>query len=296
MADADRTMRVLLAIDGSQGSDVAIELVRGIAWPPAARLRIVTVVVDGEYDEEGQPILDAALRALGDAPHETTSALLYGRPATRIVDDAREFAADVIVTGSRGQGALSAMLLGSVAAEVVDHARRPVLVARRPSLHRVLLAHDGSACAGAAEKLVADWPIFARTPIDVLSVAELPVPWHLPSTSTLYGTTVHGYFADSRAILEAHAALADEVAARLKEMGREAVPLMSEGSIARQVIDMAELRSADLVVMGTHGRTGLARALLGSVARNVLLYAPTSVLIACPAEAADRPTPEPART
>jgi nucleotide-binding universal stress UspA family protein len=284
----DRPLRTLLATDGSERAGVAIDLVGAIDWPAGSAARIVTVVPDAEFDREGGAVLDAALAQLREAAAgrgstlEVSSELLYGRPASRIVREAEKMEADVIVVGSRGHGTLAAMLLGSVAAEVVDRAHRPVLVARRPSLDGVLLAHDGSAGASEAERLVREWPIFDRLPVDVLVVAELHGGWHLASTSAMYATTVHEYFAGARQALLEASELADHIADRLADAGRPATSLMADGEAAAKVIETAARRGSDLVVLGTRGLTGLDRLMLGSVARNVLLNAPMSVLVACP--------------
>jgi nucleotide-binding universal stress UspA family protein len=293
---ADKPMRVLLATDGSERAGTAVDLVGAMAWPPGSTVKVVTVVPDAEFDHEGNEILDTALARLASAMARaangqltTTSALLYGRPATRIVHEGEQAQADVIVVGSRGHGTLASMVLGSVAAEVVDRAGRPVLVARRPTLDGVLLAHDGSPCADDAEGLVAEWPIFAALPIDVLVVADMHGGWHLPSTSALYASTAHEYFAGARQVLLEASELADEVADRLHDAGRRASSLMVDGEVAAQIVATAQARGRDLVVVGTHGLTGLPRLMLGSVARNVLLHAPMSVLVACPPNREDPP-------
>jgi nucleotide-binding universal stress UspA family protein len=74
--------------------------------------------------------------------------------------------------------------------------------------------------------------------------------------------------------------MAREMAQRLSHAGFEAVAHHPEGEPATQIVRLAEAHAADLVVVGTHGRTGLTRLLMGSVARNVLLHAACSVLVA----------------
>ena len=66
----------------------------------------------------------------------------------------------------------------------------------------------------------------------------------------------------------------------LRAVGLNAVPEGREGDAATEVIAAAQATNADLIVIGTHGRTGLSRLVLGSVARNVLHHATCSVLIA----------------
>ena len=74
--------------------------------------------------------------------------------------------------------------------------------------------------------------------------------------------------------------LAEQMAEWLRTAGLNAVPLSREGDPAETIVAFAEAHEVDLIVLGTHGRTGLRRLLLGSVARNVTLHAHCSVLVA----------------
>jgi nucleotide-binding universal stress UspA family protein len=76
-----------------------------------------------------------------------------------------------------------------------------------------------------------------------------------------------------------HDELAREMTALLRSAGHAAEADRREGDAATELLAAAKEWKADLIVMGTHGRTGLARLVLGSVARNVLHHAPCSVLI-----------------
>ena len=66
----------------------------------------------------------------------------------------------------------------------------------------------------------------------------------------------------------------------LRAAGLNAVPTSREGDPAEVIVAFAAAHDADLIVLGTHGRTGLRRLLMGSVARNVVIHAPCSVLLA----------------
>jgi nucleotide-binding universal stress UspA family protein len=78
----------------------------------------------------------------------------------------------------------------------------------------------------------------------------------------------------------AHDELARQLAAELTARGLRATPERREGDAATEIIAAADTRDADLIVLGTHGQTGLTRLVLGSVARNVLHHSSASVLIA----------------
>jgi nucleotide-binding universal stress UspA family protein len=223
--------------------------------------------------------LDETVRRLAGPDRSVESAVLRGRPATAIVEDARAFGADLVVVGSRGLGGISSLLLGSVSSEVVDHAPCPVLVGRQPSLSRVVFATGGSPSAAAAADLLSGSSIFDGVPIRVVSAADVPRPWHTGIAPTMYGQVMDAYARDLAEAEEEHARLAAESVAALTAAGREATARTSTGDAAAEIIAAAGEWKADLIVLGSRGRTGLTRLLLGSVARNVLHGSEASVLV-----------------
>ncbi len=145
-------MRVLLAIDGSISSDRARDLVASLTLPAGSRVRVVGVVEHGSelFGLPWMPGVSNDTSTIEPAPTErfveelevaereiarrnvvVDHLLLRGHAARAIVDEAREFGAEVVVVGSRGHGSFSTTVLGSTSAEVVDHAPCPVLVVRR---------------------------------------------------------------------------------------------------------------------------------------------------------------------
>ncbi len=271
-------MRILLAIDGSFAADRARDLVAALPWRKGDRVQIVSVipvhaeVVGGPWSMAATPaeagaepgIVAIHRDAIRRAEHEIRSTrsdlmiestLLHGRAASMIVDEARKMPADLIVVGHRGAGRWETMLLGSVSAEVVDQAPCPVLVARDENLGPLILADDRSLHARSAEAMLMDWPLFAGLEITVLTVAESGAP---------------------SASVEAEC---EAVAGRLSEAGLDARFELRSGNPAREIIASATAHRANLIVMGTRGQTGLRRLMVGSVARNVLLNAPCSVLV-----------------
>jgi nucleotide-binding universal stress UspA family protein len=292
-------MRVLLAYDGSAGAAEAAALTQAIPWPRDSILRVVNVLepilspMSGPGDRVSVPSadLDATLTAsanetlrevvqrLGSSVRSVDGGVLRGRAASVIVDDAREFRADLVIVGSRGHGAIATLLLGSVSSEVVDHAPCPVLVARGRSLTGVVFATDDSPSGHAAEAILARWPIFAGLPIHVLSVAEVVHPWTTGIAPTIDGQVLDAYAAELGESRAQHQQIATIAATRLRESGRHVDSEMREGDPAEEIIAAAAKRGADLIVLGSRGRTGLTRLLLGSVARNVLSGSNASVLV-----------------
>lgn len=307
--------RVLVATDGSEPATVAVDLVAGIPWPDGTIIRVVEAIETGAEVFGGpwpavalvqSEALEAALRM--DAQQtvegararlqrpglEVESAVLVGRPASVIVEAARAMEADLIVVGSRGHGIIGSMLLGSVSAEIVDHASMPVLVARGPVLDRVVLAWDGSACASRAADLVRQWPIFRRCSVRVVSVADVGAPWWTGFPDPASSAAVEVYLEAADASRSQHAELADGMTADLRAAGLSAEADKREGDAASQILAVAGASGANLIVLGTHGRSRLQRIFLGSVARNVLHHAQCSVLIVREVEASNVATGEPA--
>ncbi len=291
-------MRVLIAYDGSSGAAEAVALAQAIAWPTDTRIRVVTAVesvliaisgpgaggaptpeLDGAITANAKEELREVVERLESTGRSVDSQVLHGRAASAIVDDALDFQADLVIVGSRGHGAIASLLLGSVSSEVVDHAPCPVLVARKAALHDILFATDGSPTAQAAEAILARWPIFADTLIRVISVAEVTHPWTTGIAPTMYKQALDAYAADLREAKLAHDRLAAEAGARLRDGGRVVSAEMRVGDAAGEIVAVAAQQGTDLIVLGSRGRTGLTRLVLGSVARNVLSGSDASVLI-----------------
>ena len=293
-------MRILIAYDGSAGAEQALRLADSVDWPADSTLRIAAVIeptllflgvpMAGGYDIPS-PDVDAQITAyqqeqvtkaagsLRSADRTLEGIVLRGRPATVLIEEATRFGADLVMGGSRGHGTISSLLLGSVSAEVVDHAPCPVLVARSPSIDRVIFATDGSAPSAAAETVLSTWPIFERLPIQVVSVAEVVEPWHTGIAPTMYRQVMEAHAKDLAEARVEHTRIAAEATARLRALGRHAEASIRTGDAAAEIITAVADVGADLVVIGSRGRTGFASAVLGSVARNVLHGSTASVLV-----------------
>jgi nucleotide-binding universal stress UspA family protein len=289
----------LIAIDGSPCAGVALELAGAMRWPADSTLHLVSVIEPGEAviagawvpttaegvsdqlneaADDAAATLDRSAAGLAATGARIETHVLSGRAATCIVELAEELEAELIVLGSRGHGTIGSMVLGSVSAEVADHARCPVLVARRSSLRRVMLASDGSSFARTAEEVVTSWTAFADTQIEVVSVASLTMPWS-SGTAVGYPESDVNLAETSAAVIDEFRAIAVNAANRLNDAERHASARTVQGDPAAELLRVAREEDTDLIVLGTHGRTGLRRLLAGSVARNVMLHAPCSVMV-----------------
>lgn len=290
-------MKIVIGLDGSPHSLVARDLVAGLHWPEGSVIHLVgayQVPLDwsggfgtaldwlGELEGAMRDELTDQLRKFGEpleaAGMQVGKSAVQGRPADVILAAARDVGADLVVVGSRGRGTLGTMLLGSVAAEVAAHATCPVLVARQPTVSRLLVATDGSETANATAGLLGGWGSFAGLAADALAV-DVP-------DSPAYELMVNMYTLGDDRLENQREAMAsrardsaDRMAAELSAAGIPAVATVRRGDASDEIVAAARERGADLVIVGSRGLTGIDRLLLGSVARNVLLHVGCSVLI-----------------
>jgi nucleotide-binding universal stress UspA family protein len=297
--DGGIEMRVLLAYDGSRDAQQAANLVAATAWPPGSTVRVIGVIepavlaatawptaMPDYFAEADQQLTDyytnelaEVVKRLEATERAVESAVLRGRPATAIVDEAAAFAADLVVVGSRGRGAIGSLILGSVSGEVVDHAPCPVLIARGSTVTRVVFATDGSAVAASAQQVLTAWPMFRSIPIRVVSVADVIEPWHPGIAPTMYAQVIEAQARDLEQARSDHERIANESAEALRGAGLDATAETRVGDAAAQIIAASVAWGADLIVLGSRGRTGLTRLVLGSVARNVVHGSATSTLV-----------------
>jgi len=146
-------MKILLAIDGSDFSEVTLKSVIARPWPPNTEVKVMNVVEppsllmgremagpDPEFEsvwnalrERGKDIVSKAADKLREAHFSISTQLVEGDPKSQIIDAANEWHADMIIMGSHGRSGLSRFLLGSVSEGVVRHAHCSVEIVRTAS-------------------------------------------------------------------------------------------------------------------------------------------------------------------
>lgn len=290
--------QILCATDLSDASEPAWQEAQRLGGVCEADILVLHVVAPVVVAAEGY-FPAAAYQDLVDATHRDAHARLdrllgtadprlklrsrveAGAAAQRILEVAREEAADLVVMGTHGRSGLGRLVMGSVADRVVRQATCPVVTVRaRPagapsrSLARICYATDFSPAARAAWAPARMLAELTGAEVDVLHVTLQPVAdRHL--TPALVGRMALA--------LEEHGRAEVERFLRTAGLPRERVHvLMGRGVVADQVVHWAGARSADLIVMGTHGWSGLLRWMLGSVAQRVVQTAPCPVLTVGP--------------
>lgn len=144
-------MKILLAVDGSPHSDVAVHEVTSRPWPQGSTVRIISVVqhytppateivlsgatlesVTRQQTEQAAQLTSRSAESVRQAGLEVETAVRHGDARSAIVDEASEWGADLIVLGSHGRTGIKRWLLGSVAGSVASHAPCSVEIVRQP--------------------------------------------------------------------------------------------------------------------------------------------------------------------
>jgi nucleotide-binding universal stress UspA family protein len=143
----------------------------------------------------------------------------------------------------------------------------------------VVLATDGTDASTLALDIVATWPVFADLDITVVSVSEPALGWATVdrASTSAYLLELEAMLADeSRAV---HAEMARAAARTLQAAGRTASDEVRVGNPAHEIVQAAAAVGADLIVTGSRSHSAASPSVIGSVARNVLQNAGTSVLV-----------------
>ncbi|MDD5390352.1 MAG: universal stress protein [Gallionellaceae bacterium] len=264
---------LLLATDGDEVSAGAVRVALHMADRCGAKLTVMHMArtlrdyamfnPDGvrQAEDEGHAILKEVERQAGTACVNCAPVLRYGEePVHEIAAQAEESQADVVIMGRRGVHWLERLMLGEAAARVVGHVHCSVLVVPKESGmwdKGILLAVDGSRFADAASVAAANLARRCGLPVTVLSVC-----------------------ANDDLKCEMVQAMADRVRDLLRQEGVAADSVVKEGNPAQAIVAAAAENDCDLIIVGSHGRTGLDRLLMGSVSQQVVIQAKCPVLVA----------------
>lgn len=269
------------AIDLAKAHGASIDLVHALVMPNEAADYIPSSHHLGEeLQQAALNRLDESAGRARDRGIEVKPELLLGLPSRNIVKAAAASpAADLIVIGTRGLTGIRHLLLGSTAERVVKNAKCPVLsihpndVEKHRPLETILIptdfSEDAELAIAAATRLLPAGGTKARL---ILLHA-----YHLPFEYTAYGAvpTSFDYLADAEG--EALEQLKTK-AADLAEEGLTVEVVAKEGYPPDVIVGEAKAAQADLIAMGTQGRSAIANLLLGSTAERVVQHAECPVL------------------
>ena len=285
-------MKIIVAIDGSLSSGHAVQALAHLAPPeelvlvhamnlPDFNYAMITpelrteVQADMEIKlrKEGEGILAQAQEQLpSDFPQAHTIQQM-GHPVDVILESAQSAKSQLIIMGARGLGQIKELVVGSTSHRILLHAPCPTMIIKEPMAHlkKILLPIEGEEDTTTALEFLALHPFREPVSIDVVAVwpqPELAWPVTLGQSKLL----------ELHAIEEAQDRM-KSVTDKLTRMNYTAAAKVGMGDPAFAILEQAKASQADLILMGTHGRGGLARFLIGSVSHSVLHQAHCPVLV-----------------
>jgi len=277
--------KILVAVDGSESSRNALRQAFRLAVEEKCWITVTSVVppFTGDLDLTGvrgdvlaslaKPYEDALREAEGLAREERILIKTVheeGETYERIVDLADGSNSDVIVMGRRGLKKIDRTLVGSVTARVIGHTQRDVLVVPNGTTlgwKRILVGTDGSKYSGIAINKAIDFAKAYGGSLVVLSVVDVPTE----------------FYAEAPKAVEDMIGKAREYTSAVKKQaeadGVKAESFVGEAEAWEAIVKLAHDQEVNMVVVGSHGRTGLRRLLMGSVTEKVIGHAPCPVLV-----------------
>jgi nucleotide-binding universal stress UspA family protein len=308
----ERSLRVFIAFNFTETSDAALRWVRSdllptracelvlahVNWPPQERARVggaAPMPLEGN-PAEVQRVLVRDLKAranelLGTDDFKVRIEPNWGRPDVRLADMAAEEGADLVVVGSHQSHGLQRLWHHSISRGLLERATASVAVVPTPPaarhgdgtvpwVWRVLTATDFSAIG---DRAVAH--AYALLPQGgVLRLVHVIPPGATSESQQAPAKPTARQAAQHRAYVEScQRRLATLIPAEAKERGVETeVTVLTADDAARELRQEAERFGADLVCLGTHGRSGVAKVLMGSTAQAVLASSVRPVLLVRP--------------
>lgn len=200
--------------------------------------------------------------------------VLTGHVASTLIDVIAAEQPDLVVLGTHGQTGLLHVLLGSVAEKIVRHSPSPTLVVRG-AFHWpprcLLLPLDFDDSAEEALLAASELRRVFNARVEAIHVVAPPAPMAYPPEALIAFPAFNPEAAE-RAAGKRLREIAD------KHPSLPVVPHVTTGQAAARICEKAREIGADLILIPTHGRSGLSRLLIGSVAEQVVRYAPCQVL------------------
>jgi len=274
--------KLLVGVDGSKSSLHALEesfrlakegtLVVSVAPPFTVDLKIGA---EGEIQKMLQEPCETALTKASEmgqaAGAEIIGICAMGLPHERLVDLSESEGCDLIVVGAKGMLSLEKTLMGDTTAKVIGYSVKDVLVVPEEAtlgLNRILLCTGGSEYGRRATARAMDFAEAYGTELDVISIVEI--------SSEIYSIAPQ--------VVEDKIAQTETYVAGIKKQA-DARGIPFKGFVRDSaepyniITEIAQKEQVGLIVMGSHGRTGITRILMGSTTERVIAQASCPVLV-----------------
>jgi len=274
---------ILMATDLSARSDRALERAVFLAKRLGAELKVLHVIDDGlptsiAEAQEGvarQALLEQIEERAVDGGPSFSIEIVFGRAYAEILRFSEKLNADLIILGIHRDGKFREMYRGTTAERVIRAGNCPVLVVR-----------DRAANPYQRIMIGVDFSVYSRRAIEFSvkfvpdGVFHLVHAFDVPFRGFLSGANI-GQEITKKHQVQFQKMIDEEMAAFLSGLGENAPKferVMQEGTVREVIHGQIDKLKPDLLVIGTHGRTGVAHAFLGSVAEDLLANPPCDVL------------------
>jgi len=296
--------RILVPLDGSTFAEHALPYAMRIAAQAEARLDLVHVhdphdeperlegaeAARSQGEQRARDYLESIgkrLNPISPVPIDVT--LLQGRVADCVSDHAQATNIDLIALTTHGRGPLSRFWLGSTTDELIRRTTIPLLVIRptedehdlahEPPLKKVLIPLDGSAFAEQILEPAASLGTVMNAEYELLRIVR---PAYDPGPDPFFSPPLHVPNEEAEALAREYL---DQVRDRLSKRVNTRIEMnaYSDANTAQAITDIGNARF-DLIALATHGRSGLSRIILGSVADKVIRGAKVPILVYRPTD------------
>jgi len=308
---------ILVPLDGSVLAEQALPYARMLTQVLNANIQLLRVVPDIEresllvdslatmyvgeiaagYQERDQQILhglrehaesylEAQEEQLRMAGIDVSTTVRIGPPAEIIVEVANHVNATMIVMATHGYSGIQRWAIGSTADKVVHATHTPVLLVRSPAvpmheepkLERIMVPLDGSTLSRQALPIATELAQLSHAQIILMHAID-PLAEAYPSAHALSQSLAHPDRLLHEMVESADHQLSQVAGTLTKDSNVTVTPMALIGYPAEVVVDEAERRHVSLIIMATHGYSGLRRWTLGSTADKVLHSTRTPLLI-----------------
>ncbi|MDD5081981.1 MAG: universal stress protein [Dehalococcoidales bacterium] len=292
--------RVLVPLDGSEVSEVSLPYAVELAGKLGAMITLLYVSkTTGDTFRHMQEfylrrVIETVKRGVekqfGKPAAETVRvepAVVVGDPAEQIVDYAEKENIGLILMATHGRSGVRRWTLGSVASKVTRSTRRPVVLIRAKGaggagarehgvLNKVLVSLDGSPESEAVLPHIDD--LAPRLKAEVVLVQIVEQAYHVFASEGGVGQIP---FTDDemKPLVDGARTYLKKIEDKLRDKGIKVTSEVRVGAPAEEIIKFADEVKADIVVMATHGRSGIGRWIFGSVSGKVLREGNTPILL-----------------
>lgn len=282
--------KILIATDGSEFSEGAIREAIRLAKRCSSKIYAITVVeTNPEYETlapnlvekaevDSKRHLDSIKERASKDGVECEIIIRHGdEPYQLIIDEADRREVDLIIMGRRGRRGFKRLMMGSVTASVIGHARQNVLVVPRAAQidwKKILVATDGSKYSEGAVREALSIAKACGSSLVAISVvpSESVSPFDIVHSEMQKDLIVEKEYKVAESAIEA-------VKSACKTEGISCEALILAGRPYEAILEIAKQKSVDLIIIGSHGRTGLKKLLMGSVAERVITLSESAVLV-----------------